>query len=83
MFSRLKNWALFRLEQTVIRGAGARLAIMVTLVMLVAVVAGLLARALAPGFESAADAIWWAFLRLTDPGYLGEKGLLLVSRPYG
>ena len=72
MFSRLKNWALFRLEQTVIRGAGARLAIMVTLVVLVAVVAGLLARALAPGFESAADAIWWAFLRLTDPGYLGD-----------
>ena len=72
MFSRLKNWALFRLEQTVIRGAGARLAIMVTLVVLVAVVGGLLARALAPGFESAADAIWWAFLRLTDPGYLGD-----------
>jgi len=72
MFSRLKNWTLFRLEQTVIRGAGARLAIMVTLVVLVAVVAGLLARALAPGFESAADAIWWAFLRLTDPGYLGD-----------
>jgi len=72
MISRLKNWALFRLEQTVIRGAGARLAIMVTLVVLVAVAAGLLARAFAPGFESAADAIWWAFLRLTDPGYLGD-----------
>lgn len=55
-----------------IRGAGARLAIMVILVVLVAVGAGLLARALAPGFESAADAIWWAFLRLTDPGYLGD-----------
>jgi Trk K+ transport system NAD-binding subunit len=72
MFSRLKNWALFRLEQTVIRGAGARLAIMVTLVVLVAVAAGLIVRAVAPGFESAADAIWWAFLRLTDPGYLGD-----------
>ena len=72
MLSRLKNWVLFRLEQTVIRGAGARFAIMVTLVVLVAVVVGLLARALAPGFESAADAIWWAFLRLTDPGYLGD-----------
>jgi len=72
MFSRLKNWALFQLEQTVIRGAGARLAIMVCLILLVALVAGLLALTLAPGFESAADAIWWAFLRLTDPGYLGD-----------
>jgi len=72
MISRLKNWALFRLEQTVIRGAGARFAIILILVVLVAVVGGLLARALAPGFESAADAIWWAFLRLTDPGYLGD-----------
>ena len=72
MFSRLKNWALFRLEQTVIRGAVARFAIIVTLVVLISIVGGLLARALAPGFESAADAIWWAFLRLTDPGYLGD-----------
>ena len=72
MLSRLKNWALFRLEQAMIRGAGARFAIILVLVVLVAVVGGLLARALAPGFESAADAIWWAFLRLTDPGYLGD-----------
>jgi Trk K+ transport system NAD-binding subunit len=72
MFSRLKNWALFRLEQTMIRGPAARLAIIVTLVVLVSIVGGLLARALAPGFDSAADAIWWAFLRLTDPGYLGD-----------
>jgi Trk K+ transport system NAD-binding subunit len=72
MVSRLKNWALFRLEQTVIRGAAARFALILTLVVLISVVAGLLARGLAPGFESAADAIWWAFLRLTDPGYLGD-----------
>jgi len=72
MFSRLKNSLLFRLEQIVIRGAGARFAIIVILVVLVSIVAGLLARTLAPGFESATDAIWWAFLRLTDPGYLGD-----------
>ena len=72
MFSRLKNWALFRLEQAVIRGAGARFVIILILVVLVSISAGLLARVLAPGFESAADATWWAFLRLTDPGYLGD-----------
>ena len=72
MFSRLKNSLLFRLEQTMVRGPAARFALILTLVVLVATVAGLLVRALAPGFESAADAIWWAFLRLTDPGYLGD-----------
>jgi Trk K+ transport system NAD-binding subunit len=72
MFSRQRNWLLFRLEQTMVRGAAARLAFILTLVVLVAVAGGLLARMVAPGFESAADAIWWAFLRLTDPGYLGD-----------
>ena len=72
LFSRLKNLLLFRLEQTMVRGPAARFALMLMLVVLVATVAGLLARALAPGFDSAADAIWWAFLRLTDPGYLGD-----------
>ena len=24
------------------------------------------------GFGSAGEATWWAFLRLTDPGYLGD-----------
>ncbi|MGB5571726.1 MAG: hypothetical protein WBM81_20735, partial [Sedimenticolaceae bacterium] len=72
MFSRLKNSLLFRLEQTMVRGPAARFALLLALVVLVATVAGLLAHALAPGFESAVDAIWWAFLRLTDPGYLGD-----------
>ena len=67
-----------------VRGPAARFALMLILVVLVATVAGLLARALAPGFDSAADAIWWAFLRLTDPGYLGDdqgvaKATVLVN----
>jgi hypothetical protein len=56
MFSRLKNSLLFRLEQTMVRGPAARFALYLILVVLVATVAGLLARALAPGFESAVDA---------------------------
>jgi len=51
MFSRLKNSLLFRLEQTMVRGPAARLAFILTLVVLVAIVGGLLARALAPGFD--------------------------------
>ena len=72
MFSRFKNSLVFQLEQVVVRGPLWRFALMLVLVVLVALVAGLLVRALAPGFESEEDAIWWAFLRLTDPGYLGD-----------
>jgi hypothetical protein len=72
MLSRVRHWLIFRLEQMVMRGALARLGIILGLIVGVALIAGLLVRAVAPGFESAGEAVWWAFLRLTDPGYLGE-----------
>jgi hypothetical protein len=72
MFSRFKNSLVFQLEQVTVRGPLWRFALMLVLVVLVALVAGLLVRAIAPGFDSEENAIWWAFLRLTDPGYLGD-----------
>ena len=72
MFNRIKNSLVFQLEQVMVRGPLWRFALMLVLVLLVALVAGLLVRAIAPGFDSEEDAIWWAFLRLTDPGYLGD-----------
>ena len=72
MLSRFKNSFLFQLEQLIVRGPLWRFALILVLVVLVALVAGLLVRTIAPGFESEKDAIWWAFLRLTDPGYLGD-----------
>ena len=72
MFSRFKNSLVFQLEQVIVRGPLWRFALMLVLVVLVALVAGLLVRAIAPGFDSGEDAVWWAFLRLTDPGYLGD-----------
>ena len=54
------------------RGALARFALLLALVLLVAFGAGLLVRTIAPGFDSVGGAVWWAFLRLTDPGYLGD-----------
>lgn len=72
MLDRIKHWLTFRLEQLVMRGPLARFAIILALVLAVALVAGVLVRAISPGFESTGEAIWWAFLRLTDPGYLGD-----------
>ena len=36
------------------------------------VAAGVLVRLLDPQFEALSSAVWWAFLRLSDPGYLGD-----------
>ncbi len=54
------------------RGAVARFGLLLLLVVLVSLVAGAVVRQIAPGFDSIGDAVWWAFLRLTDPGYLGD-----------
>jgi hypothetical protein len=72
MLSRIKHWLIFFLERMVMRGALARFAIILALILGVALGGGLLVRAVAPGFESTGEAVWWAFLRLTDPGYLGD-----------
>ena len=55
-----------------VRGALSRFAVIALMVLLVSLGGGLLIRLLAPEFESTGDAVWWAFLRLTDAGYLGE-----------
>ena len=72
MFKRFKHSLVFQLEQILVRGPLWRFAVILGLVALVALVAGLLVHTVAPGFESGEDAVWWAFLRLTDPGYLGD-----------
>jgi hypothetical protein len=69
---RIKHSLVFGLERIVMQGALARFALLLALVLLAAFGAGLLVRAVAPGFDSVGGAIWWAFLRLTDPGYLGD-----------
>lgn len=47
------------------------MAIMASLIGLVAMIAGVLAFHWGK-FSSLGEAAWWAFLRLTDPGYLGD-----------
>jgi len=62
----------FALEQLVLRGLKARLFIAALIIVVIAVIFGLLVAALDAGFSGPAEAVWWAFLRLTDPGYLGD-----------
>lgn len=72
MKSRTWNLVKFRLERLLLRGTLVRLMLIGALIVFVSVCAGLLVQAVDHGFESPFEAIWWAFLRLTDPGYLGD-----------
>lgn len=66
----------FAFGQILLSGLKARLLLAALIVVVVAVIAGVLAASLDEGFSDPAEAVWWAFLRLTDPGYLGDdKGI--------
>jgi hypothetical protein len=62
----------FTIERLLLRGLHYRLMLAAAVVAFVAISAGLLALLLDPNFKDAGAAIWWSFLRLTDPGYLGD-----------
>jgi hypothetical protein len=66
------NRLRFELGQFLLRGTGFRLLVMAGLIGAVALLGGLVVHGVDPDHESLEDAIWWAFLRLTDPGYLGD-----------
>jgi ion channel POLLUX/CASTOR len=67
--NRLKFW----LERLVLRGAHYRLLIIAALIGALSTVAGAIVHVLGAGVEGGlSSAVWWAFLRLSDPGYLGD-----------
>jgi len=61
----------FMLERFLLRGAQYRLLFIAAVIGLISVAAGALVLTFG-GFASFPEAVWWAFLRLTDPGYLGD-----------
>lgn len=74
----MRNRLTFGLERWIQRGATHQLLLIAALVVLVAVAAGAVALLFGRMFDSLGEASWWAFLRLTDPGYLGDdEGALL------
>jgi len=68
---RFRDRIAFRLERLVLRGVGYRLALAAAIIVLVSLAGGLLAVWLVADV-SPSEATWWAFLRLSDPGYLGD-----------
>ncbi len=71
-FARIKNYLKFRVERLLLLGVRFHLLVIASVIGLVAVGGGLLVQATDAPFDDRETAIWWAFLRLTDPGYLGD-----------
>jgi len=70
----------FTFERLLLRGLSYRLIFAAAIIVLVSLLAGLVVFLLDPGFEDAGDAVWWSFLRLSDPGYLGDdEGVVSVT----
>jgi hypothetical protein len=80
MLNRAKNRFKFLVERTLLRGAHYRLLLIAALIGLVAALGGVVVlqtEGVESGFTGPGEAVWWAFLRLTDPGYLGDdEGLV-------
>lgn len=62
----------FFLERQFVRGAHVQLLFVALLIGLISLVGGLLVMPSGEPTESLEEAVWWAFLRLSDPGYLGD-----------
>ncbi|MDN3669543.1 hypothetical protein QWY93_09380 [Echinicola jeungdonensis] len=62
----------FFLERQFIRGAHVQLFFVALLIGLLSVIGGALVLPSGEPTDSLGEAIWWAFLRLSDPGYLGD-----------
>ncbi|MGD8176694.1 CASTOR/POLLUX-related putative ion channel [Marinimicrobium sp. ARAG 43.8] len=61
----------FFVERQFVKGGPFQLLVVGAIIALISITGGLLTFPAGEG-KSIADAIWWAFLRLTDPGYLGD-----------
>ena len=62
----------FFLERQFVKGAHVQLMFVAALIGLISLVGGLLVIPAGEPTSSLGEAIWWAFLRLSDPGYLGD-----------
>lgn len=73
MSNALRRTVLFALERLLVRGAHYRFLFVVAIIGLVSIVGGVLVMFQHDDtFQNVGEATWWAFLRLSDPGYLGD-----------
>lgn len=68
----VRDRVTYVVERFLARGAGYRLLFIAGLLGLMSVAGGGVVLLLDGGFDQPGEAFWWAFLRLSDPGYLGD-----------
>jgi hypothetical protein len=68
----VRRTLLFTMERYLVRGAHYRFLLVVGLIGVVSISGGLILLAGDGSDKNPGEAIWWAFLRLSDPGYLGD-----------
>ncbi|MEH6355508.1 MAG: ion channel DMI1 [Marinobacter sp.] len=69
---RIVDRVKFVVERQLVKGAGFQLLVVAAFIALISIAGGLAVLAAGQKFDSVGAAVWWAFLRLTDPGYLGD-----------
>ena len=68
---RLRNRATFEIERFILYRPLNQLLLIALLIILIAISGGIAVWLLTDDF-TLGEAIWWSFLRLTDPGYIGD-----------
>lgn len=69
---RIKERFKFFLERQFVKGAHIQLLFVAALIGVISIIGGILVLPSGEPTGSVDEAIWWAFLRLSDPGYLGD-----------
>ncbi|SET56790.1 Trk K+ transport system, NAD-binding component [Marinobacter segnicrescens] len=69
---RIVDRVKFLVERQLVKGAGFQLLVVAAFIAIISFIGGILVVPLDGDFDHIGNAIWWAFLRLTDPGYLGD-----------
>ncbi|REL39096.1 ion channel DMI1 [Rhodohalobacter sp. SW132] len=69
---RLTHPIKFFIERQFVKGAKYQLLAVVALIGFISLIGGILALPTGGDVDGVGESIWWAFLRLTDPGYLGD-----------
>jgi ion channel POLLUX/CASTOR len=72
VIGRIRRQVIFSLERFLLGGTQYRLMFLAALIGIISVAGGILVYLQDAGRADLATEIWWAFLRLTDPGYLGD-----------
>ncbi len=72
MIQRFLQRLTFSLERFILRGAFHQLLVVSAVILLISLAAGTVVYLSVPQFNDYSESVWWGFLRLSDPGYLGD-----------